>query len=74
MTGTLTEQEARKAAEHGRPVILSQLVASNTQWGADIAKNPWVRVVASRHDLELAVDEIAADPSAVLLRDLGLVS
>lgn len=69
-----TRIQARKAAEHGRPVILSQLVASNTQWGADIARNPWVRVVASRRDLELAVDEIAADPSAVLLRDLGLVS
>jgi DNA processing protein len=69
-----TRIQARKAAEHGRPVILTQLVASTTQWGAEIARNPWVRVVGSRRDLEQAVDEIASDPSALLLRDLGLVS
>lgn len=69
-----TRIQARKAAVHGRPVILSRLVAEGTEWGAEIAGNPWVYVVASRGDIERAVDEISSDPSAVLLRDLGLVT
>lgn len=69
-----TRIQARKAAEHGRPVILSQRVAEGTDWGAEIARNPWVYVVESRGDIERAVDEISSDPSLRLLRDLGLVS
>lgn len=68
-----TRTQARKAAEHGRPVILSRRVAETTEWGAEIARNPWVHVVASRGDIERAVDEISSDPSVLLLRDLGLV-
>lgn len=67
-----TRIQARKAAEHGRPVVLSRRVAETTEWGADIARNPWVYVVGSRADIERAVDEIISDPSALLLRDLGL--
>lgn len=68
-----TRIQARRAAEHGRPVILSRRVAEATQWGGEIAKNPWVYVVGSRLEIEHAVDEILSDPSALLLRDLGLV-
>ena len=68
-----TRIQARRAAEHGRPVILARQVAETTQWGADIARNPWVFVVGSRQDIEAAVDEISIDRSVLLLRDLGLV-
>lgn len=68
-----TRIQARRAAEHGRPVILSQRVADTTKWGADIAKNPWVYVVRSRDDIERAVDEVNSEPPVVLLRDFGLV-
>lgn len=69
-----TRIQARRAAEHGRPVILSRRVAESTRWGAAIAENPWVYVVSSRRDIETAVDEVSSDPSAQLLRELGLVS
>ena len=68
-----TRIQARRAAEHGRPVVLSRRVAEGTEWGGEIAKNPWVYVVASRLDIERAVDGSRSDPSALLLRDLGLV-
>ncbi len=64
--------QARRAAEHGRPVILSQRVAEGTQWGAEIARNPWVYVVRSRGDIEQAVDEINSEPAARLLQEFGL--
>lgn len=68
-----TRIQARRAAEHGRPVILARKVAETTQWGAEIAKNPWVYVVGSRDDIERAVDEVRSDRSVLLLRELGLV-
>lgn len=68
-----TRIQARRAAEHGRPVILSRRVAEGTEWGAAIARNPWVYVAESRSDIEKAVDEIRSDRSALLLQDLGLV-
>lgn len=69
-----TRIQARKAAEHGRPVILSRKVAEGTEWGRNIAQNPWVYVVGSRADLEHAVDEIESEPAVELLKELGLVS
>jgi len=66
--------QARKAADHGRPVILSSRVATSTTWGASLARNPWVYVAGSRSDLADAVDQIVADSSDELLAELGLVS
>lgn len=53
-------------------MILSQRVAEGTQWGAEIARNPWVYVVRSRGDIEQAVDEINSEPAARLLQEFGL--
>lgn len=69
-----TRIQARKAAEHGRPVVLSRRVAEDTEWGRSIAQNPWVYVVSSRADLEHVVDEIRSEPEMLLLKELGLVS
>lgn len=67
-----TRIQARCAAEQGRPVILSKRVATTTEWGAEIARNPWVYVVSSRAQIEDAVDEVCSDESPALLRELGL--
>jgi DNA processing protein len=67
-----TRIQARKAAEHGRPVILSKMVAETTEWGRTLASSPWVWVLSSRPEIEAAVDQIIADqPDAVAL-ELGL--
>ncbi len=68
-----TRIQARRAAEHGRPVVLSRKVVEATDWARDIAKNPWVYVVSSRGEIERAVDDINSEPSELLLRELGLV-
>ena len=66
--------QARKAADHGRPVILSSLVATTTSWGREMADDPWVYVVRSRNDLEKAIDRVVADIKSMreLLSDLML--
>lgn len=69
-----TRIQARRAAEHGRPVVLSRRVVNTTEWGAEIAKNPWVYVVQSRSDIERAADEIRSEPSMLLLKERGLVA
>ncbi|MDR0482899.1 MAG: DNA-protecting protein DprA [Cellulomonadaceae bacterium] len=66
--------QARKAADHGRPVILSNRVAAGTSWGAEMAHEPWVTVVTSRDDLERAVDAVLSSPAASVLKELGLVT
>jgi len=65
--------QARDAADHGRPVILSSDVASSTTWGAVMANNPWVYVVHSHRELADAIDDVARNDSADALRSLGLV-
>jgi len=57
--------QARKAVEHGRPVILTDQVASGTKWGADLVGRPGVRVVAGPRDLEVAIDAILEERSAL---------
>lgn len=69
-----TRIQVRRAAEHGRPVILARQVAETTQWGAEIAKNPWVYVVGSRDEIESAVDQVCSEPPVSLLRNLGLLA
>jgi len=65
--------QARKAADHGRPVILSAQVARSTSWGRVMADHPWVYVVGSHSELADAIDQIAADHGADTLSRLGLV-
>jgi len=66
--------QARKAADHGRPVVLSSHVVQSTTWGAAMAGNPWVHVVSSRAEVARAIDEICSDNSDALLCDLGLAA
>jgi len=65
--------QARKAADHGRPVILSSKVATSTTWGSQMARNPWVYVAESRADVAHAIDQILSDSSDTFLSDLGLI-
>jgi len=64
--------QARKAAHHGRPVILSRKVVTDTTWGKEMAKDPWVTVVSSRDELAAAVDQVLTDDNPSLLSELGL--
>lgn len=50
-----TRIQARKAMEHGRPVILTSDVAKSTGWGAALSAVPGVYVVSSLEELAAAV-------------------
>lgn len=50
-----TRIQARKAMEHGRPVILTSEVAGSTTWGAALSTVPGVHVVRSVAELASAV-------------------
>lgn len=50
-----TRIQARKAMEHGRPVILTSEVAGSTTWGAALSTVPGVHVVSSVAELASAV-------------------
>jgi len=67
--------QAREAADHGRPVILSSEVATTTSWGAAMANadSPWVYVASSGNELADAVDEVTQNVSESMLQSLGLV-
>lgn len=67
-----TRIQARQAADHGRPVILSGAVAQQTTWGAKMAEDPWMTVVESRVDLEAAIDQVQEDARGSLVDQLGL--
>ncbi len=60
-----TRIQARLAVAHGRPVILSEQVVTNTEWGAALAARPGVRVVAARSELADAIDEVSQQESKV---------
>jgi DNA processing protein len=66
--------QARKAADHGRRVILTKQVASSTSWGAVMAAEPGVAVVGSRQELADAIDQIVADSSDDFMKALGLAT
>jgi len=66
--------QAREAADHGRPVILSNKVATTTTWGAQMAQNPWVFVADSYGRLAESIDQILEDNRNDFLQSLGLVS
>lgn len=53
--------QARMAVEHGRPVILTDLVVESTGWGQALVGRPGVSVVSSIGEVERIVDEIRAE-------------
>jgi DNA processing protein len=65
--------QARQAAHHGRPVILSRSVVDSTSWGKAMSDAPWVHVVGSEPDLGEAIDQVLEDDARWLLPDLGLL-
>ncbi|MDR0366123.1 MAG: DNA-protecting protein DprA [Bifidobacteriaceae bacterium] len=66
--------QARKAADHGRPVILSERVATSTQWGSAMAREPWVCVAGSDAELADAIDQVIADSRDGIVEALGLAA
>lgn len=61
--------QARVAVEHGRPVILTNLVAEHTQWGQDMRERPGVFVAASIAEVMRVVErivEVSAEALPVL--------
>lgn len=54
--------QARLAGAHGRPVILTSRVVRGTQWGAEMSKQPNVRVVDSLNELSNVVAELRELP------------
>ncbi|WP_125776601.1 DNA-processing protein DprA [Antribacter gilvus] len=57
-----TRNQVRRAGDHGRPVILTERVASSTSWGSALRGSPGVHVVGSMSDLGHAVSEIRERP------------
>lgn len=53
-----TRVQAREAIAHGRPVILSSMVARDTRWGADLVGQPGVHVAATPREVLRHLDTI----------------
>jgi DNA protecting protein DprA len=56
-----TRIQARVAVEHGRPVILTDLVVNATQWAKDLRHRPGVYVAGSTADVMGAVEQIVSE-------------
>lgn len=65
--------QARKAVEHGRPVVLTDMVTSRTKWGAALVGQPGVHVARGVEELGRIVDQIVADQDVFerVLRELA---
>ncbi|HEX9359572.1 MAG TPA: DNA-processing protein DprA [Streptosporangiaceae bacterium] len=57
--------QARIAVEHGRPVILTSLVAERNDWARALAGRPGVHVAGSFQAVLDIVDHLIAEPAAV---------
>ncbi|MFT3873154.1 MAG: DNA-processing protein DprA [Nocardioides sp.] len=57
--------QARMAVEHGRPVILTDLVVDSTEWGRSFVGRPGVTVASSMDEVMSAVDEIRAQADRI---------
>ena len=55
--------QARMAVHHGRPVILTDLVANGTEWGRELLDRPDVYLASSIDDVTKYVDELAKRPT-----------
>lgn len=60
-----TRIQARVAVEHGRPVILTDMVAERTKWGAALVGRPGVHVVTGSDDLDRTIDEVLDQQNAL---------
>lgn len=54
--------QARMAVHHGRPVILTDLVANGTEWGRELLSRPDVYLASSIDDVVERVSELAKRP------------
>ncbi|MRH92821.1 DNA-processing protein DprA [Nocardia sp. SYP-A9097] len=63
-----TRIQARKAVEHGRPVVLMRSVVDGTDWGRVMATKPDVHVASSADDALSVIDGLLERPR--LLEDL----
>lgn len=62
--------QARVAVEHGRPVILTDLVVGRTEWGRALRDRPGVFVASSTAEVMRYVDrivELAYEPALPVL-------
>lgn len=68
-----TRIQARKAIEHGRPVILMKSVIDRTQWGRVTAGKPDVHVARDVREAMAIVDDVLARPQQLesLLSRIG---
>ena len=53
-----TRAQARMAVEHGRPVILTDMVVANTQWGKDLVGRPGVHVASGTAEIRDIIGQI----------------
>ncbi|MFC0864793.1 DNA-processing protein DprA [Sphaerimonospora cavernae] len=60
-----TRIQARKAVEHGRPVILLRSVIERTQWARTAARLPDVHVVDNVEEAIALVDEVVDRPNQI---------
>jgi len=60
-----TRIQARLAVEHGRPVILTDSVASSTEWGAALVGRPGVHVASGVSELSDSIDQILDGQNAL---------
>ena len=57
--------QARMAVEHGRPVILTDLVVSSTEWGRALVGRPGVTVASSIEEVQATVSEIQSQAERI---------
>lgn len=57
--------QARMAVEHGRPVILTDLVAESTEWGKALEGRPGVTVASSLDEVMATIEEIRDEPERI---------
>lgn len=65
-----TRIQARLAVEHGRPVILSDMVVGQTKWGRALVGRPGVHVASSADEMDRTIDQVLDEQNA-LSRVLG---
>jgi len=56
-----TRIQARVAVEHGRPVILTDLVVSATKWAKELQNRPGVYVASSTAEIMSKVEELVSE-------------
>lgn len=59
-----TRIQARVAVEHGRPVILTDIVVKNTKWGREMEGRPGVYVAGSTAEVMGYVEQVLAENDA----------